>query len=147
MAAVAVDTKKLHASARYRIECFQYAARRLLLPPAIHGNVAPDLHAVDGRRDDAVRRLDDVAGRAVVLGQEGRTGRVVGLEAPDELDRGALEGIDVLVVVADREQAEAQVGIVQRAAGDGSAFAFADGESSLIFIRYLLLFNCQEDRL
>ena len=67
------------------------------------------LHALRGGRDHHVGRIDDVGGRAVVLDQVDRARGIVRLEAPDERDRRPLEGVDVLVVVADRKQAEAAV--------------------------------------
>ena len=43
---------------------------------------------------------------------------VVGLETPDELHRRAVEGIDVLIVVAHREQGEPACIVFQRPAGE-----------------------------
>ena len=55
----------------------------------------------------------------VVIREEGGPGAVVALEAPDERNRGAAEGVDVLVVVADREQRELLVAVFERTERDG----------------------------
>jgi len=47
-----------------------------------------------------------MGGGAIVIGQEHRFRRIVSLEAADEFNRGAVEGVDVLVVVPHRERAE-----------------------------------------
>ena len=59
--------KDLDAAASDRIAPLQFAARRLFRPAAVHDDVVVRLHAPGGRGDDAVRRIDDVRGRAIVL--------------------------------------------------------------------------------
>ena len=99
--------------------------RVALGPPTTGGGLGalpidPDrmvgFHPVACRADHRVGGVDDVTGRAVVVDQEGRPGVVVLFEAADELHRGPVERVDVLVVVADGEQAEAGVLL-----GEGSA--------------------------
>lgn len=92
------------------------------------------LHPVAGRFDHLVRRIDDVAGRAVVLGQEFRLGSVVFLEPADERDRGAREGIDVLVIIADGKEGKALVGVVQRTASNRSDQRIFLGADVLVFV-------------
>ena len=60
-------------------------------------------------------RGDDVTGGAVVVGEVDRPRPVIRLETADELYRRAIEGINVLIVVADREQGELGVFFLQRA--------------------------------
>lgn len=124
----------LNATLRDRIMLRQFPARRLPVALSIHNDIMAGFHARSGRGDDPVCRLDDVAGRAVVLDQEFRLRPIVVLELADEIDRGTGEGIDVLIVVADREQAEPQVGIVQRTPGNGSDQRIFLGADILIFV-------------
>ena len=64
------------------------------------------------------RRVDDVAGRAVVL-DEILLLRVVFLrEAADEAHRCALPRVDVLIVVADGEQVQSRIVFGQRLSGE-----------------------------
>ena len=92
------------------------------------------LHALASRLDERIRRLDDVSRGAVVVQQISRPSLVIGLELADEGHRGALEGIDVLVVVADGEQAELALLVLQAAADDrGDEFVFV-GPDVLVFI-------------
>ena len=75
------------------------------------------LHPLPRRFDHRVGRCDDVARGAVVADEVGRLRSVVGFETADELDRGAVEGVDVLVVVADGEERELAVLVLPRAPG------------------------------
>ena len=60
-----------------------------------------------------------MGGGPVVVREEGGPGAVVALESPDEPHRGVAEGVDVLVVVADREQGELLVAVLEGPARDG----------------------------
>ena len=93
------------------------AAGWLLCPRAVDSDGVPGLHAVACRLDQRVGGRDDMSGGAVVGGQEGGLRPVVRLEAAEELDRGAIEGVDVLVVVTDREERELAVPVLQGPAG------------------------------
>ena len=100
---------------------------------AVHGDGLFGLHPRRCGCNDPVRRLDDMAGRPIILDQVFRPRAVILFELADETDRSAREGIDVLVVVAHREEAEPQVGIVQRAPGDG-------GDQGVLFAADILIF-------
>ena len=71
----------------------------------VHSDRMSRLHAAARGFDDLIGRVDDVAGRAVVLGQEFGFGAVIFLELANERDLRPLEGIDVLVVVAHGKEA------------------------------------------
>ena len=61
--------------------------------------------------DDAVRRVEDVLGRAVVLLERDRVrAREVVLELEDVADVGAAEAVDALIGVADREDVPVLLG-------------------------------------
>ena len=79
----------------------------------------PRLHPLGGRRDHEIGGADDVRRRAVVLDQVAGARRIFLLEAADERHGRAGEGIDVLVVVPDRHEAEPAVGVLQRPARHG----------------------------
>ena len=93
------------------------AAGRILRPCAVDSDGVPGLHAVACRLEQRIGRRDDVPGGAVIGGQEGGLRSVVRLEAAEELHRGAVEGVDVLVVVTDREERELAVPVLQGPAG------------------------------
>lgn len=61
-----------------------------------------------------------MTGRAVILDQKGRARLVVLFEFANECDGGAVEGVDILVVIADGKEAEFQVVIIKRAPRNGS---------------------------
>ena len=92
-------------------------SRRVLPPSPVDSNGMPGLHSVPCRLDQRIRRRDDVSGGTVVRGQEGGLRPVVRFESPDELHRGAVERIDVLVVVAHREDRELAIPVLQGPAG------------------------------
>ena len=60
-----------------------------------------------------------MTGGPVVVGEESRSRPVVGLETADELHRGPVEGVDVLVIVADGEETELLVLIGEAPARQG----------------------------
>ena len=126
---VAAGRQDSHLAARNRIELFPRPARRVFLARPVDMDRAVGLHPFPRRRDDRVGRRNNVAGRAVIGGEVGGLRAVVRFEPADEFDRRALEGVNVLVVVADREQGEL-AGLVldgppgQR--GNQGIFLFAD---------------------
>ena len=91
------------------------------------------LHPLRGWFDGGVGGGNDVRGGAVVLRQVHRLGLVVRLEAANEAHRRASEGVDVLVVVAHREQAELVVFVGQRSASQG-------GDQFVLLFVYILVF-------
>ena len=109
----------LHAPPPELVEPRKLAAPRVLPSAPVHHDVVAGLHALRGGRDKHVGRIDDVGSRAVVLDQVDRARGKVRLEAPDERDGRPLEGVYVLVVVADREQAEPAVLVLGGPPGDG----------------------------
>lgn len=89
----------------------------------------PSLHSVASRGNYAIGGINDMPSRPVVVGQELRLGFVIGLELADETDRGASESINVLVIVAHSEEAQAQVRIIQGStsnSGDQGVFLWSD---------------------
>ena len=92
------------------------------------------LHAFPCGFDHRVRRRHDVARRAVIGGQVRRLRAVVGLETPDELNRRAVEGIDVLIVVAHSEQGELARIVLQRPAGQGRDQVVLLGTDILVLV-------------
>ena len=99
-------TADLQADLGRRVDQPHRRARRLV--PARGGPVhrrVRALHALGHRRDQPFGHRQDGRGRAEVLQQQrGAHRRVVVAKAPDELDAGAAEAVDGLVVVADRHQ-------------------------------------------
>ena len=89
-----------------RVSVRPLASGWLFCARPVDGDGMPSLHPLPSRSDYSVRRCDDVACGAVVVGQECGLGSVVRLETVDELHRRAVERVDVLVVVSHREQAE-----------------------------------------
>jgi hypothetical protein len=57
------------------------------------------LHPVRSWRNHTIGCMDNRRCGAIVLGQIAGLGSVISLEASDELNRSAGEGIDVLVVI------------------------------------------------
>jgi hypothetical protein len=96
------------------------AAGRQLPARTIDADRVRRLHAVRRRRDQPVGGVDQVRRRAVVVDQMHGAGGIVGLEAADELDRSAAEGVDVLVIVADGEEIQARVLVASAAPGEGA---------------------------
>ena len=70
----------------------------------------------------------------VVVGQIGRPGPVVGLKPADELRRRAVEGVDVLVVVAHREETEFVVGFRPGSASQGGNHFVLLGSDVLVLV-------------
>ena len=106
----------LHLPASHRVQLGPPAAGGAVSATAVDPDGMAGLHPLPCRSNDGVGRGDYVVGGAVVLRQVGGPGPVVGLEAFDELGGGAVEGIDVLVVVPHREDGELVVML-----GDGAA--------------------------
>ena len=77
------------------------------------------LHPALGGIYYRIRGLDNVTGGPVVVGEESRSRPVVGLETAYELHRGAVEGVDVLVIVAYGEETELLVVIGEGPARQG----------------------------
>ena len=105
-----LDTPPCHG-----VERLPRAARRVLGADLVDVDGTPGLHPLPRRLDHRVGGLDDVAGGAVVTDEIGSIRPVIRFEATDELDRGAAEGVDVLVVVADGEERELAVLVLPRA--------------------------------
>jgi molybdopterin molybdotransferase len=90
------------------------------------GDVLQSHHLPDDREvtilavRDAVQQADLVItiGGVSAGDREGRLRLVIGLEPADELDRRAVEGIDVLVIVTHRKEIELALRVVQRPARD-----------------------------
>ena len=55
--------------------------------------------------------------RTVVLDQIFRLRLVVFLKCANEIHRGTIEGVDILVIIAHGKQAKAQIRVIQRSAG------------------------------
>ena len=89
-------------------------ACRLIAPLAVDPNVVAAFHPLARAGNYRVRHVDDGAGGAVILDQIFRLCTVVLLELTDELDRGPLERIDVLIVVAHGKKTQTQVFVFKR---------------------------------
>ena len=114
---VAAGRQDLHPPQRDRVEFLPRSARRVLHARSVDVEGVPGLHPLPRRLDHRVGGGDDVAGGTVVAGEIGGPGSVIRLETADELHRGAVEGVDVLIVVADREQGELARLVVERSPG------------------------------
>ena len=75
------------------------------------------LHPMARRLDQRIGRRDDMVCGTVVVDQEGGLRPVVRLEAADELHRGAVEGVGVLVIVSYRKEGELAVLLLQGSSG------------------------------
>ncbi len=69
--------------------------------------------------DQPVGGVDDVPGGPVIFNEVHHLRRVVLLELTDEFHVGAPEGVNVLIVVADRHDRQPSVAVLKGAAGDG----------------------------
>ena len=84
----------------------QSPPRQVVAANLVDADGTPRLHAAGGALDDRVDRRDDVRGGPVLSVKEGDPCAVGPHEAPDERNRGAAEGVDVLVVVPRPRPAE-----------------------------------------
>ena len=89
-----------------RVQLGPLAAVRFLRPGPIDVDRVSALHSLSGRFYHLVGGCDDMAGGAVVVGEEAGSRPVVRLETTDELHRRAVEGVDILVVITDGEETE-----------------------------------------
>ena len=96
----------LHPPPRDRVQLFPRTARRVLVTRPVDVDGMPGLHPFVSQLDHRVGGRHDVARGTVVCSEISRPGSVIRLETADKLHRGAVEGIDILIVIADREQGE-----------------------------------------
>ncbi|MPN15402.1 hypothetical protein SDC9_162734 [bioreactor metagenome] len=131
---VAGDFEHMNTAAGERIECFLWAAMGQVVPGMVDTDVLAGLHALARGFDDAVGRVDDVLGGTVVFHQRVASRVVVGFELADVAHTGAVERIDVLVVIANHHQRDAVFFGLQRATGDGADQGVVVAVDVLIFI-------------
>ena len=117
-----------------RIKLHELAAIGIKSARLIDLNVMIDLHARCRRGNDTVRGTDDLGCRAIVLDEMNGFRLVVRFKPADEFDRGAIESIDILIIVADGEEAETAVIIFERSAGDGRDQVIGSPADILILI-------------
>ena len=110
----------LHLAFRSQVTLAKLTARRQHFPMAINPDRVFGFHPIRVTSNELVRGLGDVAGGPVVLNEVMHIGIVILPESADELHVGAAEGVNVLIVVANRQNGEFEVGIIQRLAGNSA---------------------------
>ena len=134
----------LHAPLCDRIALLPSTARRFFRARLVDVDGMPGLHALLRRYDHCVGGCDDVACGPVVTNEIAGLRPVVLLEAADELDRCAVEGVDVLVVVAYREQRELAGLVLKCAPGQGRDKFVLVGADVLILVHEDPAKACQQ---
>ena len=82
--------------------------------------------------------------RTIVVRQVDGLCAVVFFKTTDELNRGAIEAVDVLVIVADSEQAEFVVFLCQRSTGEGGDQVVLIPFDVLVFIDQNPAESCEQ---
>ena len=126
--------QQVHAPAGDGVVRAKCAACGVVFAQVVDADGFVCLHAPGGGGDEGVGGGDDVGGGAVVFHQQGALGVVVRLKAADEAHVGVVEGVDVLVVVANGENAQAVLFAGQRFAGKGADEFVGGVVDVLIFV-------------